>query len=137
MKGVPLRLEIGPRDIENQEVVLSKRNNGEKVVVKNNSLVETVEKLLNIIHREMYEKAHRYLLNHIEEVRNIDELNAVLEKGGYAKMMWCGDETCETKIKELTTATARCMPFNQEPFADTCPICGKKATKVVLFAKAY
>ncbi|MDY0178145.1 MAG: proline--tRNA ligase [Bacilli bacterium] len=137
MKGVPLRLEIGPRDIENEEVVLSKRNTGEKIVVKTISLVETIEKLLNLIHKEMYEKSHRYLLNHIQEVRDFDELNAALDKGGYAKVMWCGDEGCETKIKELTTATARCMPFNQEPFDDKCLVCGKKATKVVLFAKAY
>jgi prolyl-tRNA synthetase len=60
-----------------------------------------------------------------------------MEKGGYAKMMWCGEQACEDKIKELTTATARCIPFNQMAFAETCPVCGKKAKKVVLFAKAY
>ncbi len=137
MKGVPLRVEIGPRDIENGHVVLGKRNTGEKIIVKNDELVEIVESLLRVIHKEMYQKAHRYLLDHVTEVHTLEELKAALDKGGYAKMMWCGDETCETKIKELTNATARCMPFNQEPFGDVCPICGKKATKVVLFAKAY
>ncbi len=137
MKGVPLRVEIGPRDIENGHVVLGKRNTGEKIIVKNDELVEKVESLLRVIHKEMYQKAHRYLLDHVTEVHTLEELKAALDKGGYAKMMWCGDETCETKIKELTNATARCMPFNQEPFGDVCPICGKKATKVVLFAKAY
>lgn len=137
MKGVPLRVEIGPRDIENGHVVLGKRNTGEKIIVKNDELVEKVESLLRVIYKEMYQKAHRYLLDHVTEVHTLEELKAALDKGGYAKMMWCGDETCETKIKELTNATARCMPFNQEPFGDVCPICGKKATKVVLFAKAY
>lgn len=137
MKGVPLRVEIGPRDIENGHVVLGKRNTGEKIIVKNDELVEKVESLLRVIYKEMYQKAHRYLLDHVTEVHTLEELKAALDKGGYAKMMWCGDEACETKIKELTNATARCMPFNQEPFGDVCPICGKKATKVVLFAKAY
>ena len=100
-------------------------------------MVEKAQSLFKEIHEEMYKKAYKYLLDHVTEVHNLDELNAALEKGGYAKMMWCGDEECENKIKELTTATARCMPFNQIPFDDTCPCCGKKAKKVVLFAKAY
>lgn len=137
MKGVPIRLEIGPRDIEKEQVVLSKRNTGEKIIVKNDELIGESKKLLDLIHKEMYEKAHRFLLEHITEVRNMDELKTTVDNGGYAKAMWCGDEVCETKIKELTTATARCMPFNQEPFDDKCAVCGKKATKVVLFAKAY
>ena len=137
MKGVPIRLEIGPRDIEKEQVVLSKRNTGEKIIVKNDELIGESKKLLDLIHKEMYEKAHRFLLEHITEVRNMDELKTTVDNGGYAKTMWCGDEVCETKIKELTTATARCMPFNQEPFDNKCVVCGKKATKVVLFAKAY
>jgi prolyl-tRNA synthetase len=137
MKGVPVRVEIGPRDIENGVVTLAKRNTGEKITVKKEEMVETVKSLMNTIHKEMYEKAYRYLLNHVTEIHNFDELNKALEKGGYAKMMWCGDQACENKIKELTTATARCLPFNQMPFDDKCPCCGKKAEKVVLFAKAY
>ena len=85
----------------------------------------------------MYAKAYRYLLDHTTEVHSLEELNAALEKGGYAKMMWCGCRECEEKVKELTNATARCIPFNQIPVGDTCPVCGKKAEKVVLFAKAY
>ena len=137
MKGVPLRVEIGPRDMENGVVTLVKRHNGEKISVKKEEMVETIKELLHTIHKEMYEKAYRYLLDHVTDVHNLDELNKALEKGGYAKMMWCGDVACENKIKELTTATARCLPFNQMPIGDTCPCCGKKATKVVLFAKAY
>ena len=85
----------------------------------------------------MYEKAYRYLLDHVTEVHSVEELEKALEKGGYAKMMWCGDEACEDKIKEMFQATSRCMPFNQMAFDEVCPICGKKAKKVVLFAKAY
>ena len=137
MKGVPIRVEIGPRDMENGVVTLAKRNTGEKISVKKEDMVATVKSLMDTIHKEMYQKAYKYLLDHVTEVHNLEELNAALEKGGYAKMMWCGDEACENKIKELTTATARCIPFNQIAFDDTCPVCGKKATKVVLFAKAY
>lgn len=137
MKGVPLRVELGPRDIEKGQVILAKRNTGEKIFVSMDEMVEKVEELCKIIHKEMYDRAFKYLLNHITEVRSLDELNAALEKGGYSKMMWCGNRECEDKIKEMTNATARCLPFNQMPFDDTCPCCGKKATKVVLFAKAY
>ena len=137
MKGIPLRVEVGPRDIEKGVVVLAKRNDGVKEEVSLDKMIESSTLLLEKIQKEMYEKAYRYLLDHVTEVHSLDELNAALDKGGYAKMMWCGDEACENKIKELTTATARCMPFNQIPFDDVCPVCGKKAKKVVLFAKAY
>ncbi len=137
MKGIPLRVEIGPRDIEKGVVTIAKRHDGTKEVVNNDDVVERIKLLFESIHKEMYDKALRYLLDHVTEVHNMDELNAALEKGGYAKMMWCGDQACEDKIKELTNATARCLPFNQTPFDDVCPVCGKKASKVVLFAKAY
>lgn len=137
MKGVPVRVEIGPRDIENGVVTIAKRNDGTKIQVKKEEMVETVVSLMETIHQEMYEKAYRYLLDHVTEVHSLEELDAALEKGGYAKMMWCGDQECEDEIKRLTTATARCMPFNQQKIGDTCPVCGKKASKVVLFAKAY
>ena len=137
MKGVPLRVEVGPRDLEKGQITFAKRNTGEKIVCPIDEMLEKAEELLKVIHKEMYEKAQRYLLEHTTEVRSMDELNAALEKGGYSKMMWCGNRECEDKIKELTNATARCLPFNQMPFDDTCPVCGKKANKVVLFAKAY
>ena len=137
MKGVPLRVELGPRDIEKGQMILAKRNTGEKIVIEFADLESKVQELLKVIHKEMYEKALRYLIDHTTEVHSLDELNAVLERGGYAKMMWCGEQACEDKIKELYNATARCLPFNQIEFDDVCPVCGKKAKKVVLFAKAY
>ena len=137
MKGVPLRVEIGPRDIEKGQVVFAKRNDGVKVFCSNEEMVDKAKELLKLIHQEMYEKAYKYLLDHTTEAKSLEELNKVLDKGGYAKMMWCGDQACEDKIKELTNATARCLPFNQMSFDVTCPVCGKKAKTVVLFAKAY
>ena len=138
MKGVPLRLEIGPRDIENKQVTLAKRNTGEKITVKYEELLPTIDRLIKEIHQEMYQKASQYLQDHVTEVRSIEELDEVLnKKGGYAKMMWSGDEESELFIKEKFQATARAIPFNQMPFDDKDPINGKPAKKVVLFAKAY
>lgn len=137
MKGVPLRLEIGPRDLANGVLVLAKRNTGEKITVKDGELVNKVNSLLSDIHSEMYRRAYKYLLDHTTEARSLEELKAILDRGGYAKVMWCGDEECENKIKELYQATARCIPFTQEVFEDNCLVCGKKAKKMVLFARAY
>ena len=137
MKGVPLRVELGPRDIEKGQIVFAKRNTGEKIVSELANLEDKAQELLKTIHKEMYDKALRYLLDHTTEVHSLEELNEVLNRGGYAKMMWCGEQGCEDKIKELYNATARCLPFNQIEFDDVCPVCGKKAKKVVLFAKAY
>ena len=137
MKGVPLRLEVGPRDIANKVVVLAKRNNNEKITVNEDEVVDKVKSLFEVIHKEMYQKAFRYLLDHTTEVHSLKEMEEALNKGGYAKMMWCEDEACENKIKELYQATARCLPFDQIPFDETCPVCGRKAKKVVFFAKAY
>lgn len=137
MKGVPLRVEVGPRDIEKGQVVIAKRNDGVKQFVPMTEMVEKGKELLKVIHSEMYEKACKYLANHVNDVKDMDELNAALNKGGYSKLMWCGDRACEDKIKELTNATARCIPFNQMEVSGVCPVCGKKAKKLVLFAKAY
>lgn len=137
MKGVPLRLEIGPRDLAHGVCVLAKRNDGSKHTVNETEIVDTVNSLLSKIHTEMYQKAFRYLLNHCTEAHSIEELGEILNRGGYAKVMWCGDRECEDKIKELYQATARCIPFEQIPFEENCLVCGKKAKKVVFFARAY
>ncbi len=138
MKGVPLRIEVGPRDLANNSVTLVKRVNGEKKTAPIEEIEASIPSVLAEIHQDMYNKAKAHLDANVTEVHNVEELKAVLEKGGYAKMMWCGDEGCENKVKEITAGgTARCMPFDEEPFGDVCPICGKKATRVVYFAKAY
>lgn len=137
MKGVPLRIEIGPKDLEKEQCVLVRRVDHEKKFVKLDNLINEVKDELNNIHDLMYKKALSFLLNNIREVHSLDELKAALDQGGYAKMMWCGEQICEDKIKELYQATARCIPFDQIAFDDTCPVCGKKAKYVVLFARAY
>lgn len=137
MKGVPLRVEVGPRDIEKDCYVLVKRNDGKKEYSNEKDLVNNVDGLLRLIHQEMYQKAHQFLNSHIKEVHNYKELKEVADQGGYAKAMWCGDVNCENKIKEDYQMTARCLPFDQHAHDDKCICCGKKANKVVLFAKAY
>ena len=138
MKGVPLRIEIGPKDVEQNHLVMVRRiDRVKKFVDINEELVNTIKAEFEEIHGEMYKKALAHVLDHITEVHNVEELEAALNKGGYAKMMWCGCEECENKIKEMFQATSRCMPFEQIKFDDTCPICGKEAKYVVLFARAY
>lgn len=137
MKGVPLRIEVGPRDLARNVVFIAKRNDGQKIEVSLENIAETVKNLLKTTHEEMYQHALDHLNHSITVAHSLDELKEIVNKGGYAKVMWCGEEECENKVKELTTATSRCMPFDQTAFDDVCPICGKKAKHVVLFAKAY
>lgn len=137
MKGVPLRIEVGPRDLEEESLTLTKRYNGEKLVYHIADL-DKVPSLLDQIHEEMYQKAKAYLASYIHTANSWDELKDILNKGGYARMMWTEDEELELKIKEVTGGgTARCLPFDEKPFGDSCPLSGKKADKVVYFAKAY
>ena len=137
MKGVPLRIEIGPKDLANNSCMIHKRNDGTKEKYSLENIDNTAKKLLEKIHKEMYDKALHNLLDNIKEAHTYDEVKEIVNKGGYCKMMWCGDEACENKIKEDTNATSRCMPFDQVFFDDICPVCGKKAKYVVYFAKAY
>ena len=137
MKGVPLRLELGPRDIEAGQCVLAKRNDGTKITVKLDEVVDKVKELLEVIHTEMYQRAYRFVEEHTRECHSIEEIEQALNDRCYAKVMWDGEEESETKIKELYQATARAIPFNQIPFDDKCAISGKPAKKVVLFGRAY
>ena len=136
MKGVPLRIEIGPRDLAEGKAMMTKRVNGEKVVASIQELEEKIPALLDEIHQDMYEKASAFLQAHIYEASTIEELKEGLDKGGYVKMAYCGEEECELKIKEITGGgTARCI--YQECKEGVCPICGKENQIVAYFAKAY
>ncbi|MBQ4255562.1 MAG: proline--tRNA ligase, partial [Bacilli bacterium] len=138
MKGIPLRIEIGPRDLENGKCVLAKRVSGEKITEDLEGLASKIPAILKQIHEDMYEKACKRLEENTKVVSNMDELKAMLDKGGYAKTMWCGDRECEDIVKEKTNGgTSRCMPFDQTPVGDRCVCCGKPAKKVIYFAKAY
>lgn len=137
MKGIPLRIEVGPRDLAAGNAVLTKRVNGEKITASIAQIEERIPSLLNEIHRDMYEKASKFLAEHIYDAESIEELKNGLEKGGYVRMAYCGEEECELAIKEITGGgTARCI-YKEIDDGHVCPICGKPAHIVAYFAKAY
>ncbi|CAN7553773.1 proline--tRNA ligase [Rossellomorea sp. LjRoot5] len=138
MKGIPLRLEVGPRDIENGQVILARRDTGEKNTVTLEELEGKVAALLEDIQRNLLEKAREHREEKTTIAKTFDEFKTTVnEKGGFIKAMWCGDRDCEDKIKEETSATSRCMPFEQEQVSDTCVCCEKDAKHLVYWAKAY
>ncbi len=138
MKGVPIRLEIGPRDIENGECILVRRDTSEKVTIKLDNLKAELEKMLTSIHNNMFEECKNRLKEKTTIALNLDEFKNSMETNqGFIKAMWCGDEECENKIRELTGAKSRCMPFEQEKVSDKCVCCGKPADKMVVWGKQY
>ncbi len=138
MKGVPLRLEIGPKDIEKNQVVLVRRDNREKLFVSMDELEEKVLQALDTVQRSLYEKALEMREKKTFTARNFEEFSEIIEKTpGFIKAMWCGKRECEDNIKEKTGATARCIPFQQEKISDKCVCCGEKAETMVYWAKAY
>lgn len=138
MRGIPIRVEIGPKDIEANKCVLVRRDNGEKIEICIDDLEDTVANLLETIQKDMFEKAKAHRDAHTYTATTMDELQTILdEKPGFVKAMWCGEQACEDKIKELYSATSRCMPFEQEQISDTCICCGKPAKKMVYWGRAY
>jgi prolyl-tRNA synthetase len=138
MKGIPLRLEIGPRDIENNQCVLVKRYNREKVTVQLDQLQELIPVMLEEIHQAMYEKALENVTANTKETDSYESFKQIIkENQGYVKMMWCGKRSCEDKVKEDTQATSRCMPLSEEKIGEKCPVCGEEAKHLVYYAKAY
>ncbi|NLL68892.1 MAG: proline--tRNA ligase [Acholeplasmataceae bacterium] len=135
MKGVPVRLEFGPRDIENGVVVLAKRNTREKITVKFEDLEKTLVKVINEVHQEMYEKALDHLNSNIRVAKTYDEFKEFLELGGYVKMSVHGEEA-EDKVKEDTGATARVIS-EENLITKVCPVTGKDSNVTILFARAY
>ena len=136
LKGVPVRVELGPKDIENGVATVMRRDTFEKCTIPLDNLADEIKKLLADIQENMYKIADEFRLAHTKDVHTYEELKAQVD-GGYARAMWCGDRACEDQIKADTTATSRNMPFDQTPFGDTCVCCGKKAKYVMYFAKAY
>ncbi len=139
MKGVPVRIEIGPRDIENNQCVLVTRHNREKTVVSLDELERAVGEKLKEVHDALYNSALENRERRTYACTSLDEITKTLEeKGdGFVKAMWCGDEECEDKVKEITGVGSRCIPFEQEQLSDTCICCGKKAKYMVYWGKAY
>ncbi|MPW27364.1 proline--tRNA ligase [Alkalibaculum sp. M08DMB] len=139
MKGVPIRLEIGPRDIEEGQCILARRDTGEKVQVSLEDLATTIEKLLDEIQDNMYQKALNMREQKTSIAEDMNEFKDNLTKNpGFIKAMWCGSRECEDKIKDETGATLRCVPFEQEVIGDgTCVCCREKANDMAYFARAY
>ncbi len=138
MKGVPLRLELGPKDMEKNQCVLVRRDSGEKVFVSLDGIEETVGTMLDAIHDGLYAKAKRNLEDNTYACASLEEVREKMAaQGGFAKTMWCGDEACELRMKEEVGVTSRCIPFAQEHLGDTCAICGKPAKHMVYWGVAY
>ena len=138
MRGIPLRVEIGPKDIEAGKCMVARRDTGEKTEVELDKLEETVTGLLEQIQKEMLERARNHRDEHTYVATNMTELQEILDnKPGFVKAMWCGEQGCEDTIKEKFAATSRCMPFEQEELSKTCVCCGKPATKMVYWGRAY
>ncbi len=138
MKGVPLRLELGPKDIENGQCVLVRRDNREKTFVKLDELETAAAELLETEQKALFDKAKRNLDEHTFEAHSLEEAKAIQEeKGGFIKTMWCGELECEMRMKDEAGMSSRCIPLQQEHLGDTCAICGKPAKKMIYWGVAY
>lgn len=138
MRGVPVRIEMGPRDIENGVVILVRRDTGEKETVELENLKTRLEELLEQIQKDMFDACAKRRDEKTTVAYTLEEIAKNLDENqGYVKTMWCGDMACEDKVKEVTGAHSRCMPFEQEHLADVCPVCGKKASKMIVWGRQY
>ncbi|OQB12411.1 MAG: Proline--tRNA ligase [Firmicutes bacterium ADurb.Bin193] len=138
MMGIPLRLEIGPKDIENNQAVLVRRDTREKTIVSLDNIENEVKSLLDTIQSDMLKRAKEHLDKSITNITDFESLcRAADEKTGFFRAMWCGKRECEEKIKETTGLSSRCIPFEQEMLSDKCVCCGEKAESLVFWGKAY
>ena len=138
MKGVPLRIEIGPKDIENGRCVAVRRDNGEKITVSFDELEQKIPQLLKDVQNGLYEKALKRREEMTYVAHNLDEIKEIADtKPGFIKSMWCGSRECEDKLKEVAGITSRCLPLEQENLGDKCVCCGKPAHKMIYWGKAY
>ena len=138
MRGVPVRIEMGPRDIENGICIAVRRDTLEKQEIKLENLSQELEVLLEEIQVSMFEECKKRLQEKTTIATNMEEFSKNMEENqGFIKAMWCGEEACEDKIRELTGAKSRCIPFEQEHISDTCVCCGKRADKMVVWGRQY
>ena len=137
MKGVPIRLEIGPRDIENNQAVIVRRDTLEKQIVSMAGLASEIKAQLDSVHEGMYKKALDFRNAHTVEATDFDEMVDAVNNGNFVKAQWCGERACEEEIKAKTGITTRNMPFDQTGVHGKCIHCHKKSKAVMYFAKAY
>ena len=137
-RGIPVRVELGPKDIEAGQAVLVRRDTHEKITVAIDEIPAKVGELLETIQHDMFERAKAHRDAHTYDAHSLEEMKDIADnKPGFIRAMWCGCQECEDKLKEEVGVTSRCMPFKQEKLADTCVYCGKPATKMVYWGKAY
>ncbi|MCM1048366.1 MAG: proline--tRNA ligase [Clostridiales bacterium] len=138
MRGIPIRIEIGPKDIEADKCVICRRDTGEKLEVPLSELETKAAEILDKMQTEMLERARAHRDNHTYVAKDMAEFRKTFEeKSGFVKAMWCESKECEDKIKEELAVTSRCMPFEQEQLADVCVCCGRPAKKMVYWGRAY
>lgn len=138
MRGIPVRIELGPRDIEQNQAVIVRRDTREKIVSSLDELPAQVAAVLESMQKDMLERARAHREAHTYEAHSLEELKDLADhKPGFIKAMWCGCQECEDALKEEAGITSRCMPFHQEELGDTCIYCGKPAKKMVYWGKAY
>ena len=138
MRGVPIRIEIGPRDIENNKCVLVRRDTGEKIDIDLNEIVTRLDNILKDIQNSMFNECKKNIEEKTTVAYNMDEfVKNINEHQGYIKAMWCGNPECEEKIHNFTGAKSRCIPFKQESLSNKCVCCGKKADKMVIWGSQY
>lgn len=138
LKGVPIRIEIGPEELKNKQLTLFRRDTSERVRIPEDELISKLESTLTAIQSDMFKKAKRFLKEHITTVKTYEEFKRVVaKKGGFVRTCWCSNQECEERIKEETGATIRLIPFEEEEVFSSCIYCGKKAKHVVYFAKSY
>ncbi len=138
MRGIPIRIEIGPKDMEANQAVIVRRDTREKIAASLDNMEAAVGEVLDSMQEEMLKRAREHRDTHTYSAAGFEEFKeAVAGRPGFVKAMWCGDRACEDTIKEQTGATSRCIPFKQEEIADTCVCCGKKAKTMVYWGKAY
>ena len=138
MKGVPVRLEIGPKDIENGVCVAVRRDNREKVTLELDRVAELLPGVLDAVQNGLYEKAKKNLDDHCYPAYSVEEAKELQEKnGGFIKTMWCGELACELEMKEKAGMSSRCIPFAQEKLGDVCACCGKPAKHMIYWGVAY
>lgn len=139
MQGVPLRIEIGPRDVESGKVIVARRDNFEKITLENNEKIAfKISEILDAIHENMYKKAEKRNNERTYSSTSLAEIADIIKnKPGYIKAMWCGDDNCEAKMKEIGGIKSRCIPFEQEKISDKCVVCGRPAKHMVIWGIQY
>ncbi len=138
MRGIPERVELGPKDVEKRQAVIVRRDNGEKQIVPLSEVGGVVKGLMDTIQNDMFARAKAHRDSHIFDAHDYDEFKDIADnRPGFIRAMWCGDQACEDKIKEDTSVTSRCIPFAEEVISDKCVCCGRPAKHMLYWGKAY